>query len=430
MADDEQYIQQFLRSRAPDGSEVLREVIHPLANGPLDAGAAQQLEASQGRAFLGFVDPSVVPQLGAQPATTPPPTMGPQAGAQTPPDVAATPAPSLYQQALNVVAPKRSFLSQAPSIAGSVIGGTLGGAAGALTGPFAPVVAPVLALAGAGLGSTAGEALQIAGEHYFGAAPAEAAPVSARLENAGIRGAAGEAGGQLVGAAGQLIARPFAATARAAGEVAPVLEQTAVRGTIRDAAGNAVDLGPLVRDPQALGAFDVHPADQLRLLRGWWNQYVRQGPDALLDAWKTLGANGQAAVAGDHLGAMQTLFATMAKARVPLSWQDYALTGGPLAIAKMFGLGGGLPAAGLGLGLGAAKVLPPKLLTSAIMDPGSSAFLASLPQTAATLTTGLPGVALGLGGRGATQAATAYAWPPSPIPMTPVAPPGAFMPAG
>jgi hypothetical protein len=243
------------------------------------------------------------------------------------------------------------------------------------------------------------------------------------MEYAGLRGGITELGGQALRGAGYLASRAVAPTAQAAEELAPALTQQAVRGTVQDTSGAATSVRQLLNDPQALANFDVAPGDQLRLLRAWWNRAAASGPDFVAKAWDALGPEGQASVAGDHIGAMQTLVDTIGRAQAPLSLADLTLSGAPATLLRGLGLGSGPGSVAAGLGLAAARRLPPYAMSRALLSPTGSQWLAGLPQMAAAAEPWIQG-----GLRAGGQALVPSIWPSAP-PPSPVTIPGGTMAA-
>jgi len=218
---------------------------------------------------------SLVP---ATPAAQPSPPTASPAPATAPPPANTTAAPSLVQRAGDVLVPNRTFGSQLPSIGGAVAGAEAGAAVGMLGGPAAVVTVPLGAIAGAALGSGAGEGLRLAYERsplmqtawntlVYGpkanvAAPqaAETASPGERIENAAIRGGVFEGAGNVARLG---VAAPFV---HAMGDEAPAGAAPVMRA-VKALAEPAQGL--------ALGAYYGHPLTGLAL------GVARQAPEIL-----------------------------------------------------------------------------------------------------------------------------------------------------
>src|SRR5215475_4661644 len=245
------------------------------------------------------------PAPGPAPVPSPPPDLvraatgydlgggAPLAGAFAPPPPPAPPAPAapvpVEQSPRDVYFPGRSFTSQLPSVAGAVTLGTLGTAAAT---PLGPELQIPIGMGAAGLGSAAGEGLQIAGEKILGAEPAEPGTVTQRMGNAFVRGATFELPAQALRYFPALAVARATPAAEAAEELRPILTGSAEVGPTAGKASEVLKPG--------------------YALPRWWQSVSQGTPDEIVQAWKGLGAEGQRAVAGEHFDAMQTVMKTLA----------------------------------------------------------------------------------------------------------------------
>ena len=304
-----------------------------------------------------------VASTGAQllPATPakqpPPPAASPAPAAAAPPaDTGAAPAasaPSLVQRAGDVLVPNRTFGSQLPSIGGAVAGAEAGAGIGMLGGPAAVVTVPLGAIAGAALGSGAGEGLRLAYERsplmqtawntlVYGpkanvAAPqvAEAASPGERIENAAIRGGVFEGAGNVVrlGVAAPVV---HAMGAEAPAEAAPVMR--AVKSLAEPLQGLA--LGAYYGHPLtglALGAARQAPEIPAQCAGG--NR--ERGTALATESGRDRGAAGDHAHAGRRASAWNAALAlgdqlARAAARADrLALEDAAQAAGPLDVWRL-----------------------------------------------------------------------------------------------
>jgi hypothetical protein len=330
--------------------------------------AAQAAEAQQQPAAPAAV--VVAPQA-------PPPAAPPPAAAVVVPGApvaAVTPAPTLAQQAGNLLLPERSLPSEALSIGAGIGGGVLGG----LTGPFAPVVAPVLA----GAGSAVGEAGQVGLEHVMGWPPAERGTLPERMARAGARGLVGEGAGQVVRGGAALVRRAVGPALSAAEQLAPVLAQdlpAGVQAVESATPGMARNIGRLLQKPEVLAKAELSPEGQQTLLRAWWQENAPRGPAKLIADWDRLGPEAQLAMAGEQHAAMDTVIDSLRKSAAPISattWQQAARAGtlGP-SMAYM-----GFPKTGAVIG--AATEIGSRGAPMLLLRPGPATFLSRLPQVA------------------------------------------------
>jgi hypothetical protein len=315
------------------------------------------------------------------------------AGVPEPPPPAAPPgapapaaAPTLGQRAMHVLAPERTFASQTPSIAGGIAGGYGGATLGAATGPFAPVAVPLFSTIGAGLGSAAGEGLTIAGEKLGYNPPAEEASAWERLTNAGIRGATAEGVAQPLRIAAGMASRAIMPGARAAAELAPVLEQGAGSSTrqvlVQAADGSTRTITDLLANPGDIPGFvKGAPAAQDALLNSWWQRTAPQGAEEVVNSWQALGRAGQRALAGPDFDSMQTVVNTIKAGQRPINWTMAAPTGSTAATAAaMLGHPGLAPVLGAAPALASkAATFAPAVETSMLLSPTGSQWLAGLP---------------------------------------------------
>lgn len=101
---------------------------------------------------------------------------------------------------------KQAILNQLP-VAGGIAGGMGGAALGLMTAPVTGPAGPIAGeYGGAGLGSAAGEGLKYAGEKYILGKDMSQQNLPLRLGVAGAAGVLGQAGGNLVNAAGKSLA--------------------------------------------------------------------------------------------------------------------------------------------------------------------------------------------------------------------------------
>jgi hypothetical protein len=299
--------------------------------------------------------------------------------------------PTLGQQAWNVVRPQRTFISEWPSVAGAIPAATYGAEVGSAFGPVGTAVGGVT---GAIVGGMGGEAAQIGLEHGIGTPPAEPGTFGQRVVGAGLRTGAGE-----------VVGIPF----RAAPQVA--------YGVVRPAAEAAAELEPILTGTAATvapkGAGAAQALTPRYLLPRWWQENaVGKSPADVVQAWNALGADGQAAIAGEHLPAMNTIIGTLHEGSMPWSQVPKAI-----GVGGWGGLGGAAPLyyfgfpkmAGASLAYGAKDVLAPKLLAEGLMSPTRGVpFLAGLPQAAQ-----VAGPIWGVTTRAGGQAIAGTQWPPA-----------------
>jgi len=356
MAEEQQFFRQYLRSKAEDGSETVREVVSPSL---LDEAGARAAETQAGRTFTGFVRPEDMPGLGAQAVPPAPPAE----------------APGLGTRIKEALLPQRSLTSQLPAIGGAIAGGELGAAAGALGGPFAPVTIPVGAIIGAGIGSAGGEAGRVGYERLSGAEPAEAGTLVERVTRAGARGAAGEGIGMPLRLAGAAALTKAGPVLEAAESLRPVLTQQ----------GSA----PLTT---------------------WWAANAPRGARAVVNAWDDLGSAGQQALAGGQHGAMTTVVDTLRASAEPIGQMSLGSLAKVGAVPTMlFKAGYPTAAAGLGIATEATRRGGPMLL----LNPTTAGWLGSLPQTFEAAAPWVSTLA-----RTGQQVGTAEVWPPPVAPPT------------
>jgi hypothetical protein len=377
----------------PDGSTVIR------TGGADTAPTHQQLAdyaANQGERYLGPV--AMSPNV----ATAPPEDAAPPPAAAAVPPVAASDvaSPETFGRTVSrTLLPERSLASQVPSMVGGFGGGVLGGAAlGALGGPFAPVTVPLGAIVGGALGSGGLEYLQAQAEQEGGVAPSEEGTPGDRAWRAAARGGLGEgmAQGLSVGAqAAKAVAGP---TLRAAETLAPTL----TRELPAEATAATTKVGQLIRDPAALAAADLTPRGQQTVMSAWWQHHAADGADGIVNAWDALGAQGQGALAGEHVDAMSTLVNSM-RAGKPLSSMTLADLAGSGGIPAALWHYGAIPkgvAIGLGVGTKVAGDVAPRLL----VNPTVLDWVSQLPQIS-RVASPWASAATGIGGQVAAREA-------------------------
>jgi len=336
--------------RQPDGSTTTL-MLHTSRQPTI--GEVANYAESQGQAFAGFPEGPAAPS--PPPAEAPSPIL-----TNAPPE----PPPTFTSRAVNVLtAPRRSLLSQSPAITGGAIGGMYGAEAGAPLGPVGIVVG---GLTGAAIGAGGAEAAQYGAEQAIGSEPAEPGTFGQRVTGAAVRGAAGELlpSGLRVGAS--RLEGAVMPTAKAVAELEPIFA-----GTVATAA------------PKGAGA-----AEQLSskyLLPQWWQSVSGRPPAEIVQAWTELGPEAQAAIAGEHLPAMQTVMGTIAQGAKGWTgevgpWGRYGLGGAGMSYVL------GHPQTILpSLAPGAwdvAQQVPPIALSAALRTPRAVPLLAGLPRVA------------------------------------------------
>jgi hypothetical protein len=299
--------------------------------------------------------------------------------------------PTLGQQAWNVVAPQRTFISQWPSVAAAIPAATYGAEVGSAFGPVGTAVGGVT---GAIVGGMSGEAAQIGAERVIGTPPAEPGTFGQRVVGAGLRTGAGETIGIPFRAAPEVAYGVVRPTAEAVAELEPILTGTA----------------PTVAPKGAGAAQSLTPR---YLLPRWWQENaVGKSPADVVQAWNALGEEGQAAIAGEHLPAMNTIIGTLHEGS--MSWgqtlKSIGLTPGITGVGAGPAYYFGFPKTALAsLGYTAGDVAAPKLLATGIMSPTRGVpFLARLPAVG-RVAEPLWGATTRVGG----QAVAGSHWPPA-----------------
>jgi len=313
-------------------------------------------------------------------SSVPPPAADRETYLSAAPPAAPPPPPSFGQRARAALVPERSFWSQLPSVGGAIAGAEVGGELGALGGPFAPVTIPVGAVAGAALGSGGMEAARVGAERYFGWQPAEQAPASERIANAALRGGVFEAvplGAKYV--VGAPILRSAIPAAQGAKQLAPVLAQV----------------------PEAAPA-------TMQPLAQWWAHEAPAGAENVVKAWSEMGGPARAALAGEHLPAMQQIVDAVAAGK-PMDWASAATQGlitGYATLQRGYpavssAVAGAVPA----IAQGATRAVP-ALVRRAVLSPTGSQWLAAMPAIGNVV-----GPLMNTALRTGAQLGGAYAWP-------------------
>jgi hypothetical protein len=342
----------------PDGSSTTY-YLH--TDRPPTVGEVADYANQQGQQFAGF------PEGPGAPAR-------PEAEAPSPELRAAPPEapPTFGQQAWNVVAPKRTFISQWPSIAGAIPAATYGATVGSAFGPVGTAVGGVT---GAVVGGMGGEAAQYGAENVIGLPPAEPGTFGQRVVGAGLRTGAAEAIGipfRAVPEAGYGVVRP---AAEAAERLRPILEGTAPTGAGMKAA-------------EALS-----PKNPYLLARWWQDNAIGKSPADVIRAWDTLGAESgieaeaaQRALAGPHYADMQTVIGTLRQGGQswPQAFKQIGTSGWTGGGAAPYLFYAGHPRAAVAsLTPAVTDVLAPTAIARGLMSPGRGVpFLANLPPVA------------------------------------------------
>jgi hypothetical protein len=367
----------------PDGST---STYYLHTDRPPTIGEVADYAQSQGHSFAGF------PEGPAAPAR-------PEVEAPSPELRAAPPEapPTFGQQAWNVVAPRRTFVSQWPSIAAAIPAATYGASVGSALGPVGTFVG---GLTGAVAGGMGGEAAQYGAEQVVGSPPAEPGTFGQRVVGAGLRTGAGE-----------VIGAPFRAVPEAA------------YGVVRPAAEAAERLRPILEGTAPTGAGmkaaeALSPQNPYNLARWWQENAIGRNPADIVSAWDKLGAESgidaeaaQRALAGPHYADVQTLVGTLRQGGQ--SW--------PQALKQIGGQGwtsggaapylfyAGHPTAALAsLTPAVTDVLAPTAIAKGLTNPRGVSFLARLPPVAR-----VAGPIFGLATRAAAQPIVYENWSPA-----------------
>jgi len=391
--------------RQPDGSTATRIL---RTDRPLMTNEVAEHVARQGGIFAGYPEapsgppapaPSRAPapadvarigggyELGAgaplaaavtQTAPPGPPAVEPVAAAPLPP-----PPPGM-ERLKGAIFPQRTFASQVPSILGATAFGTT---AAGLAAPVPPLVIPAGA-AGAALGGAIGEGTQILGEKITGEPPAEPGSAWERMGNAAFRGGAAELATAPLRVPFLIAGAKAAPVLQAAEELRPILT-----GTAETAAPAA---------QAAHGAAEQLAAQEAAALPRWWAQVSAGKPEQIVKAWNDLGPEGQAALAGKHLEAMQTVIDTIAEGAEKWGKMGPGVTlGGLLTGQPLATVAGAVPTA-----IEAVSQGIPKALSWGVRTPEAVPYLLALPKVGQ-----VAGPLVSVPLRAGSQSVAANAWP-------------------
>jgi len=374
------YTQPYL-ARQPDGSTVTY-LWHTDQQPTVDEVA--NFAASQGHQFAGFPEGPEAPPR--PPAEAPSPQLS-----AAPPEAP----PTLGQRAAGMFFPRRTLISETPSVGLAIPGAMYGVELGAPLGPGGMLVGGVT---GAVLGGMGGEAVQYGAEQAIGLPPAEQGTFWQRVRSAGARTGAGELISYPARYGAQYVYRAVRPAAEAAQELRPILS-----GAVTGAIPPEGQAAHIALEPQAA-------------LARWYQENALGKSNAeIVHAWDALGSReAQANLAGEHLGAMDDYMATLRAGSTPWSETARGVMGeGGATPLGLYALWQGNPKLGGGLLLPAARdvgqEIGRKVLAAGLRSPRLGVpFLASLPPTAQ-----VAGPLFGWGTRMVGQRVAAENWPPA-----------------